>query len=78
MFLHVTHAHHVQDYRVYLAFNNGHAGEVDLAPELEGEVFEPLRDPAFFQSFALEGHTLAWANGADFAPEFLHTLLSAS
>jgi hypothetical protein len=31
----------------------------------------PLQDVSFFKSFTLEGHTLSWSNGADFAPEFL-------
>lgn len=37
-------------------------------------VFEPLRDPVIFRSFAIhpEFHTLVWPNGADLAPEFLH------
>ena len=71
MFVHVEKAKYLEDYKVWLAFNDGAEGEIDLAPELEGEVFEPLRDMAFFKSFTLEGHTLSWSNGADFAPEFL-------
>jgi len=39
--------------------------------ELYGELFEPLKDKDFFSSFTLEGRTLSWSNGADFAPEFL-------
>jgi len=35
-------------------------------------VFEPLRDPAYFARFFLEGGTIAWPNGADIAPESLH------
>ena len=49
----------------------------DLADELWGEVFEPLRDPAFFGRFTVD-HTLVWPNGADFAPEFLHERVRAS
>ena len=77
MFLHVTQVRHVADYRIWLAFNDGAAGEVDLASELYGELFEPLKDPALFRSFRLEGHTVAWDNGADFAPEFLREYLAA-
>jgi hypothetical protein len=44
---------------------------------LYGELFEPLNDPALFRSFRLEGHTVAWGNGADFAPEFLRESLAA-
>ena len=71
MFTHVTQAKYIDNYRVWLAFNDGAEGEIDLSSELYGEIFEPLKDPSFFKSFRLEGHTLSWSNGADFAPEFL-------
>jgi hypothetical protein len=54
-----------------LSFNDGAEGEIDLSSELDGEIFEPLKDVSFFKSFTLDGHTLSWKNGADFAPEFL-------
>ena len=59
---------------MWLRFRDGMAGEIDLAQELRGPVFVPLRDPAFFRTFTIhpEFHTLVWSNGADFAPEFLH------
>jgi hypothetical protein len=71
MFMHVTQANYIDDYRVSISFNDGVKGEIDLSSELYGEVFEPLKDKSFFKSFKLEGHTLSWSNGADFAPEFL-------
>ena len=77
MFIHVTDARYVADYRLWLAFNDGATGEVDLAGELYGELFEPLRDPVLFRAFRLEGHTVAWSNGADLAPEFLRERLVA-
>lgn len=72
--LEITHAEHVDGYRVRLVFNTGEAGVVDLEAALWGPVFEPLRDPAAFRRFTVSDvlHTLAWDNGADFAPEFLH------
>lgn len=72
MFLHVVKAKYLDDYRIWLAFNNGAEGEIDLSSELYGEIFEPLKDINFFKSFSLQGHTLSWSNGADFAPEFLY------
>lgn len=72
MLIHVTDARHVGDYTLWLRFNDGTEGEVDLRDELAGEVFEPLRDPAFFKSFAVALDTVTWPNGADFAPEFLY------
>ncbi len=45
-----------------------------LQNELEGEVFEPLKDTNYFKRLEVhpELHTLTWPNGADFAPEFLY------
>jgi len=77
MFLHVTEAHYVRDYVVWLRFNDGASGEVDLRDELEGEVFGALLDVEQFRDFRVdpEIETLVWENGADFAPEFLHERL---
>lgn len=79
MILHTTEVKPLSGYRLFLRFNNGVAGEVDLSGELEGDVFEPLRDPALFAT--ADQHpvmgTVAWANGADLAPEFLLDLMQA-
>ena len=45
MLVWVTEARHAGGYRLWLRFNDGVAGEVDLESRLFGEVFEPLRDP---------------------------------
>jgi len=70
----IVEARYLSGYMIWLRFSDGLTGEVDLGAELEGEVFEPLRDQAFFRSFVLhpELHTIVWPNGADLAPEFLH------
>ena len=67
-------ARHRRGHTVWLRFRDGTAGEIDLKQELRGHVFLPLRDPEVFRRFYVhpEGRTLAWTNGADFAPEFLH------
>jgi hypothetical protein len=77
MFLHVTEARHLGGHRVELCFNDGTVGQVDLSNLLHGPIFEPLRDVEYFRSFSLEGHTLSWSNGADFAPEYLRSLVTA-
>jgi uncharacterized protein DUF2442 len=59
---------------IWLRFNDGVEGEIDLEPELLGAVFGPLRDVEAFRHFRVdpELQTVVWENGADFAPEFLH------
>ena len=68
---HVITARHLGGHRVWLRFDDGTEGTLDLGDELWGEVFEPLRDPDYFARFTVD-HTLVWPNGADFSPEFLH------
>ena len=46
MILHTTEVTPLPGYRLFLRFNNGESGEVDLSGEIDGEVFEALRDPA--------------------------------
>ena len=69
----ICEARYVEGHTIWLRFVDGTEGEVDLRDELEGEVFEPLKDRDYFKQFALhpELKTVVWPNGADFAPEFL-------
>jgi hypothetical protein len=78
MLIHVIEARYVRDYVVWIRFNDGTAGEVDLSGELDGPVFEPLKNVEHFKRFTLAYHTLTWPNGADFAPEFLRERASVS
>ena len=76
----LVEARYVRDYVIWVRFSDGLVGEVDLRDELEGPVFEPLRQLSMFQCVRLhpELHTVSWPNGADFAPEFLHERLRVS
>ena len=77
MILHVTEVEYLGEYRLRLRFNNGVEGVVDLRSELYGEVFEPLNDIRQFRQVFLTSRTIEWPNGADFAPEFLLSLVQA-
>ncbi len=44
MILHVKEARYLNDYVIWLRFNDGAIGEIDLKAELYGEVFEPLKE----------------------------------
>ena len=70
----VLEARYVSGFTIWLRFRDGRAGEVDLAPALNGPVFEPLKNVDYFRQFYVhpEFETLVWPNGADIAPEYLH------
>ena len=53
MIAHIEEARYLDGYRIWLRFDDGAAGEVDLSRDLAGPVFEPLRRPEFFRSFQL-------------------------
>ena len=74
MILHVKKAKYIRDYIIWVQFNNGAEGEIDLSKELEGEVFGPLKNKNIFKSFKVDPvlETIVWKNGADLAPEFLY------
>jgi hypothetical protein len=72
----VIAAKHLGGHRVWLRFDDGAEGEIDLRSDLWGEMFEPLQDPAYFARFSVDD-TLSWPNGADFAPEFLRERIGA-
>jgi len=70
----IEKVNYVRDYTIHLRFADGIEGDIDLAEELYGELFEPLTDPTVFRQFTVhpEFRTLCWPNGADLAPEFLY------
>lgn len=74
--LRITDMEHVGTYSLKVTFNDGTIKRVNLRPLLWGEVFEPLRDPDRFSDVYLDEEldTIAWPNGADFAPEALYDL----
>ena len=76
---HVIDARYLGDYKVWLEFNDGRKGVVDLADELHGEELEPLRDRHRFSQFYLDYGlaSIAWLDGQDFTPEFLYDKLKA-
>ncbi|OFX25272.1 MAG: hypothetical protein A2033_06205 [Bacteroidetes bacterium GWA2_31_9] len=74
MFLEVSKAQYIGDYKIDLLFNNGESKTVDLSDKLNEKIFQPLKDKSYFQSFIIKYNTIEWSNGADFAPEFLYEI----
>jgi hypothetical protein len=69
----VVEVRYVRDHVLWLRFQDGTAGEVDLQPCLRGPVFEPLREMEYFKQVRVDPEigTIVWPNGADIAPETL-------
>jgi len=72
----VTSVEYVSDYKLRLGFEDGSVRLVDLAGELDGEVFEPLKDRRVFRTARLNPDldTVVWSNGADMSPDFLYKI----
>ena len=62
------------DYKLFLKFDDGVCGEVDIAKLIPFEgVFAPLKDKTFFARVRVNHDigTICWDNGADLSPAFL-------
>jgi hypothetical protein len=72
--VYVSEAHYIKDFKIFLKFNTGESGEVDLRDIVYTyKIAEPLRDPVCFSKFYLDSWpTLAWDCGFDLAPESLY------
>lgn len=64
----------VRDYTVWIKFDDGAHGEVDISLSFKGPVFEPLRDREYFKQIRIDRDlgTIVWPNGADVSPETLY------
>lgn len=71
--LHIKSVHHIEAFRIWVSFDDGTAGEIDLANNLNGTIFESLKKVEAFKKVSVdpELETIVWPNGADLAPEFL-------
>jgi hypothetical protein len=63
-------------YRLLLTFEDGDERLVNLEPHLDGPIFDPLKDQAYFSQFRVSEDldTVVWPNGADFSPDFLYEI----
>jgi hypothetical protein len=71
----IVEAKALGEYRLYLRFEDGIEGSIDLAPVLSFRgVFAPLRDPTYFAQVRVDEGlgTVVWPNGADLDPDVLY------
>ena len=78
--VYVEEARVIAPARLWVRFNTGEQGHVDLSDLIANEpAAAPLRDPAVFADFYLDGWpTVAWRCGFDVAPESLHARVLSS
>lgn len=76
----VVEVRYVRDYTLWLRFQDGTSGEVDISRSFKGPVFEPLLNPEFFKQVRVDPEigTIVWPNGADIAPETLYERVSVA
>jgi Mg/Co/Ni transporter MgtE len=64
-----------ESYRIYVEFNNGTKGIIDLKKIIENdhrEIIRELLDMRIFTTVKVNLNTLCWDNGVDFAPDYLY------
>ena len=72
--LHVESAVYKNDYKIVVTFNDGSSHLVDFEIVIFDDsraIVSALRDLEVFKIFSIQNHTISWANGLDFAPEFI-------
>jgi hypothetical protein len=57
--------------RVYVEFNDGQKGEVDIAPFMKSPFFLKLADETYFSKVSLFFGGIGWPDGQDLGPDTL-------
>ena len=71
----------VEGYRLYLRFEDGAEGVVDISQHLRLDgVFKPLRKRQYFDQVRVdeESGTIYWPNGADLDPDVLYSQVTGA
>ncbi|WP_017324867.1 DUF2442 domain-containing protein [Synechococcus sp. PCC 7336] len=75
----ITAVNPKKGYQLYLKFEDGREGIVDISQLIQFTgIFAPLKDPAYFQTVRLhpEWGTIYWDNDADLDPDVLYSATS--
>lgn len=65
----------IKDYNLFLTFEDGKTGQVDIAQLIPFEgIFKPLKNKHYFKTVHVNSEigTICWENGADLSPSFLY------
>ncbi len=75
----IVEAHPLDGHRLFLTFDDGASGTVDLTAMIRFDgVFAALRDADYFALVRVDAElgTVVWPNGADLCPDVLHARLT--
>ena len=64
----------LQNYRLFLRYENGERRVFDVKPYISGAWFGELRDISVFNTVRVSGSSVEWAGGQDIAPHELYEL----
>lgn len=69
----------VKNYTLYIRFENGVSGEIDISKVVPFEgIFSKFKDLSYFATVKVhkELGTIVWDNGADLAPDYIYSIVS--
>jgi hypothetical protein len=65
------------NFRIWLRYDDGAQGEVDLSNLADRGVFKAWRDPAFFNAVRVASHgAIEWSSDLDLCPDSLYMQLT--
>ena len=62
----------LEEYKLYLKFEDGKEKIYDVTKMLENECYKKLKDKQYFETVKACGITVEWKDGEDIAPEDLY------
>jgi hypothetical protein len=61
-----------EDYILFVVFENGECGQLDMKPMLDFGVFRRIREYESFRRVRVEFDTVEWDCGVDLDPEYVY------
>lgn len=62
----------LEDYKLFVTFDNGETKIYDATPLIKGDWFGQLKDPNVFKTVHVAGLSVEWEGGQDICPDDLY------